>query len=251
MAVKHSSQQLAEALRTALGEQAEAVIEDFGEVTLEVAPANLVEVATRLRDDEAFRFQQLTDVCGIDYSQYGRDEWHTEEATSAGFSRGVSEDGSTGRLNFGDDLDSIASQGRRFAAIYHLLSYAHNRRLRLRVYAGDDDFPVVPTVVGIWQSADWYEREAFDLFGIHFSGHPDLRRILTDYGFVGHPFRKDFPLVGHVEMRYDPERERVVYEPVSIEPRVLVPRVRREDHRYVVDAPDVEPPEETASEESA
>ncbi len=243
MAASDNSPQLAEALRAAFGEQVEAVIEAVGEVTLEVAPSELIEVATRLRDDDSFRFQQLIDVCGADYSQYGRDEWHTEEATSAGFSRGVSEDGSTGRLSFGDDLDSAASQGRRFAAVYHLLSYAHNRRLRLRVYAADDDFPVIPTVTEIWKSADWYEREAFDLFGIHFSGHPDLRRILTDYGFVGHPFRKDFPLVGHVEMRYDPERERVVYEPVSIEPRVLVPRVRREDHRYVADSPDAEPEE--------
>ena len=122
--------------------------------------------------------------------------------------------------------------------MYHLISYAHNQRLRIRVFAVDDDFPVVATVTGIWASADWYEREAFDLFGILFSGHPDLRRILTDYGFVGHPFRKDFPLIGHVEMRYDPERERVVYEPVSIEPRVLVPKVKRQDHRYLADAPD-------------
>ncbi|MDJ0777077.1 MAG: NADH-quinone oxidoreductase subunit C [Gammaproteobacteria bacterium] len=243
MAAQDSSRQFAETLRAALGEQVETVIEVLGEVTLEIAPAQLVEVATRLRDDSEFRFQQLTDICGVDYSQYGRDEWHTEEATRTGFSRGVSEDGSTGRLSFGDDLESAATQGRRFAVVYHLLSYAHNRRLRLRVYAADDDFPVVPTVIGIWKSADWFEREAFDLFGILFSGHPDLRRILTDYGFVGHPFRKDFPLVGHVEMRYDPERERVVYEPVSIEPRVLVPRVRREDHRYVVDAPDAEPEE--------
>ncbi len=248
MAGPSHSQQLAEALRAALGDQVETITEALGEVTLEVAPSQLVDVATRLRDDDGFRFQQLVDVCGVDYSQYGRDEWHTEEATSAGFSRGVSEDGSTGRLSFGDDLDSAASQGRRFAVVYHLLSYAHNRRLRLRVFAADDDFPVVPTVIEVWKSADWYEREAFDLFGILFSGHPDLRRILTDYGFVGHPFRKDFPLVGHVEMRYDPERERVVYEPVSIEPRVLVPRVRRDDHRYVVDAPEAE---ESAPEESA
>ena len=140
-----------------------------------------------------------------------------------------------GRLQFGDELDAVSTQGRRFAAVYHLISYNRNQRLRLRVYAADDDFPVVPTVTEIWQAANWYEREAFDLFGILFDGHPDLRRILTDYGFVGHPFRKDFPLVGHVEMRYDPERERVVYEPVSIQPRVLVPKVTREDHRYMVD----------------
>ena len=236
-----SPEQLADALRTALGEQAVSVETACGEVCVELAPQDLVEVATRLRDEEPFRFVQLLDVCGVDYSQYGRDEWFTEEATRSGFSRGVSEDGSTGRLKFGDDLESAVIQGRRFAAVYHLLSYPHNQRLRLKVFAADDDFPVVPTVIEVWRSADWYEREAFDLYGILFSGHPDLRRILTDYGFVGHPFRKDFPLVGHVEMRYDPERERVVYEPVSIEPRVLVPRVRREDHRYVVDAPEEMP----------
>jgi NADH-quinone oxidoreductase subunit C len=185
-----------------------------------------------LRDDEAFRFEQLVDLSGVDYSQYGRAEWQTEGASRAGFSRGVDEAATTGRLQFGDELESLVIPGRRFAAVSHLISYALNRRLRLRVFAADDDFPIVPTLTTVWASADWYEREAFDLFGILFSDHPDLRRILTDYGFVGHPFRKDFPLVGNVEMRYDPERERVVYEPVSIEPRVLVPRVIREDHRY-------------------
>ena len=233
-----TKQQLADALRAAFAEKIDSVTVAANEVTVELAPDLLIEVATELRDAEAFRFQQLVDVCGVDYSQFGRDEWFTEEASRGGFSRGVDPVSSTGRLQFGDELDSTAGQGRRFAAVYHLLSYANNQRLRLRVFAGDDDFPVIPTVTGIWRSADWYEREAFDLFGILFSGHPDLRRILTDYGFVGHPFRKDFPLVGHVEMRYDPERERVVYEPVSIEPRVLVPRVRREDHRYLDDTPD-------------
>ena len=147
-----------------------------------------------------------------------------------------------GRLQFGDKLDSVAVEGRRFAVVYHLLSYRHNWRIRLRVFASDDDFPVLPSVVNIWRVADWYEREAFDLFGILFTDHPDLRRILTDYGFVGHPFRKDFPLVGHVEMRYDPEKERVVYEPVSIEPRVLVPKVKRDDHRYLSDQGSEETP---------
>ena len=238
-------QQLADALRAELGEKVAAVELACDEVTVELAPDRLIEVATLLRDDGKFRFQQLIDLCGVDYSQYGRDEWFTEEASGAGFSRGVEEVASTGYLRFGDELESRASPGRRFAAVYHLLSYANNQRLRLRVFAGDDDFPVLPTVTGIWKSADWYEREAFDLFGIMFDGHPDLRRILTDYGFVGHPFRKDFPLVGHVEMRYDPERERVVYEPVSIEPRVLVPRVLREDHRYLADGD--ETPDESAS----
>lgn len=229
-----SRQQLADALREAFAERIDSVAVAFDEVTVEVTAENLVAVATELRDDARFQFQQLIDVCGVDYSQFGRDEWLTEDASRSGFSRGVAA-ASAGRLQFGDELEPLTPKGRRFAAVYHLLSYAHNRRLRLRVFAGEDDFPIVPTVTGIWASADWYEREAFDLFGILFSGHPDLRRILTDYGFVGHPFRKDFPLVGNVEMRYDPERERVVYEPVSIEARVLVPRVKRQDHRYLID----------------
>ena len=236
--MSNKKQQLADALRAALGDRVDAVTFEYDEVTLEVGADQLLDVATALRDQH--EFQQLIDLCGVDYSQYGRDEWQTEEASRAGFSRGVDAVSSTGRLQFGDDLDSVSQQGRRFAAVYHLISYTRNQRLRLRVFAPDDDFPVVPTVTGIWQVANWYEREAFDLFGILFSGHPDLRRILTDYGFVGHPFRKDFPLVGHVEMRYDPERERVVYEPVSIEPRVLVPRVTREDHRYIIDEPEAE-----------
>ena len=230
-------QQLADALQASFADRLDLVTVAYNEVTIEVAVDNLVAVATQLRDDPDFRFQQLVDVCGVDYSQFGRDEWLTEDASRSGFSRGVAE-ASSGRLQFGDELESLTPQGRRFAAVYHLLSYAHNRRLRVRVFAPDDDFPVVPTVTEVWASADWYEREAFDLFGILFSGHPDLRRILTDYGFVGHPFRKDFPMVGHVEMRYDPERERVVYEPVTIEPRVLVPRVKREDHRYFIDQPE-------------
>ena len=233
--MSNSRQQLADALRDEFGEKLESVTLAFDEVTVEVSADNLLEVAGALRDEEPFQFQQLIDLCGVDYSQYGRSEWQTDDATRAGFSRGVEDVASTGRLHFGDELESLAPQGRRFAAVYHLLSYARNQRLRLRVFAADDSFPVVPTVTGIWASANWYEREAFDLFGILFSDHPDLRRILTDYGFVGHPFRKDFPLVGNVEMRYDPERERVVYEPVSIEPRVLVPRVRRSNHRYLID----------------
>jgi NADH-quinone oxidoreductase subunit C len=229
---------MAAALHAEFADKLEAVTVAYDEVTVELSVENLVEVATSLRDHDGFRFQQVVDVCGVDYSQYGRAEWQTDDASRAGFSRGVDDAASAGRLQFGDELDSLATQGRRFAAVYHLISYAHNHRLRLRVYAPDDSFPVVPTVTGIWSSADWYEREAFDLFGILFSDHPDLRRILTDYGFVGHPFRKDFPLIGNVEMRYDPERGRVVYEPVSIEPRVLVPRVLREDHRYLGDAAD-------------
>ena len=236
--MSNRQQQLADALRAALGEKIDAVMVEFDEVSIDVVAEHLLDVATALRDDAQFNFQQLVDLCGVDYSQIGRDEWQTEDASRAGFSRGVADAATTGRLQFGDELDSLATQGKRFAVVYHLLSYAHNQRLRLRVFATDDDFPVVATVTGIWTSADWYEREAFDLFGILFNGHPDLRRILTDYGFVGHPFRKDFPLVGNVEMRYDPERERVVYEPVSIEPRVLVPKVKRQDHRYLADVQD-------------
>lgn len=235
-----SLQHLADSLREILADKLVSVTESTNEVTAEVTAENLIEVATALRDNEKLAFQQLIDVCGVDYSQFGQAEWQTNDASRSGFSRGVDTGVTMGRLQFGDDLDSVAGEGRRFAAVYHLISYRHNRRMRLRVFAADDGFPVVPTVTGVWKVADWYEREAFDLFGILFSGHPDLRRILTDYGFVGHPFRKDFPLVGHVEMRYDPEKERVVYEPVSIEPRVLVPRVKREDHRYLSDEPPAE-----------
>ena len=230
-----SLQQLQESLRGVFADKLISLTESIGEVTIEVSAENLVEVATELRDNEQFQFQQLVDLCGVDYSQYGETEWQTNDASRAGFSRGVEGAGSMGRLQFGDELESVVAKGRRYAMVCHLISYRHNLRLRLRCFAADDSFPVVPSLVNIWRVVDWYEREAFDLFGILFSDHPDLRRILTDYGFVGHPFRKDFPLIGHVEMRYDPEKERVVYEPVSIEPRVLVPRVKREDHRYLSD----------------
>ncbi len=238
-------QKLADALRASFADRLASVTIEFGEVTAELAPDDLVEVATRLRDEPDLAFEQLIDVCGVDYSQYGQDEWETEEASSSGFGRGVDDSADGGRLRFGDELESRVPPGRRFAAVYQLLSYRHNRRLRLKVFAADDAFPVVPTVTGVWRVADWFEREAFDLFGILFSGHPDLRRILTDYGFVGHPFRKDFPLIGNVQMRYDPERERVIYEPVTIEPRVLVPRVKRADHRYAIDRDDA--PDEEAT----
>lgn len=223
--------QLQEAAQAALGDKLAASTIACGELTLEIAPEHLLEVATEVRDQ--LGFEQLVDLCGVDYSQFGQDEWKTNRASSSGFSRGVDASSSLGRLRFGDELETVSDEGKRFAAVYHLLSYSTNKRIRLRVYAADDDFPVIPSVVNIWAVANWYEREAFDLFGILFDGHPDLRRILTDYGFVGHPFRKDFPLIGHVEMRYDPEKSRVVYEPVSIDPRVLVPRVRRDDNRYL------------------
>ena len=196
------------------------VLEGLGEATLVVPAGQLLETATRLRDEAPYLFDELVDVCGVDYAGYGQSEWATGEASFSGYGRGVA---SQAPLEANDEA--------RFAAVYHLLSVANNQRLRLRVPLGGDQ-PVVASVVGIWSSANWFEREAFDLFGILFDGHPDLRRILTDYGFVGHPFRKDFPLEGHVEMRYDMERQRVVYEPVTIEPRTLVPRVIREDNRY-------------------
>ncbi|MEX0731866.1 MAG: NADH-quinone oxidoreductase subunit C [Aquisalimonadaceae bacterium] len=205
-----------------------------GEVTVEVTPAELVGVMHELRDHPDLRFEQLTDLCGVDYAAYGEDEWITEQASSGGFSRGV-RGNSFARMGLTGiyGVDTITEvTGRRFAAVYHLLSLTHNHRLRVRVYCEDDNFPVLDTVVPVWAGANWFEREAFDLYGIIFDGHPDLRRLLTDYGFVGHPFRKDFPLIGNVEVRYNEEKGRVVYEPVSIEPRVLVPRVIRHDSRY-------------------
>jgi NADH-quinone oxidoreductase subunit C len=226
------SEQLHEQIQETLGERIESCALDLGEVTVVVAPDQLIEVCRTLRRHADFEFTILIDVCGVDYSEYGVDEWATAESTGQGFSRGV-DSRTAGRLRQIDtDLSVEQPAGtRRFAAVYHLLSLTHNRRLRLRCFAPDDDLPVIPSVVDIWASADWYEREAFDLYGIIFEGHPDLRRILTDYGFIGHPFRKDFPLSGNVEVRYDPEKQRVVYEPVSIEPRVLVPKVIRDEAR--------------------
>ena len=196
--------------------------------------AKAISVFIALRDELDFAFEQVMDICGIDYSTYGEAEWATNESTSKGFSRGVAER-ATGRGSAAiqSTVDQRVANQNRFAVVYQLLSVSLNQRVRVRIFAADNDLPVVPSVVAIWAAAAWYEREAFDLYGIVFEGHPDLRRILTDYGFIGHPFRKDFPLIGHVEMRYDPERGRVVYEPVSIEPRVLVPRVIRKDHRYL------------------
>ena len=168
--------------------------EQVGELTLVVPREGMLSVLKLLRDDYDLRFEQLIDVCGVDYQSYADGGW----------------------------------TGKRFAAVYHLLSVSKNQRLRVRVFAEDDDFPVVDSVLDLWPAANWFEREAFDLFGIIFEGHPDLRRILTDYGFVGHPFRKDFPLTGYVEMRYDPDQKRVIYQPVSIEEREIVPRTIRE-----------------------
>jgi NADH-quinone oxidoreductase subunit C len=202
-----------------------------GELTYSVAPNELLDCGRKLRDEPDLGFAMLMDLCGVDYLGYGRDEWHTEEASGTGFSRGVDRDPSDSAGPLGE-MQAEFQAPHRFAVVYHLLSIRHNRRLRLKVYCEDDARPKIPSITGVWASADWYEREAFDLFGILFQGHPDLRRLLTDYGFIGHPFRKDFPLIGTVEMRYDPEKGRVVYEPVTIESRTLVPKVIRDDARY-------------------
>ena len=188
-------ERLCQQLKSSFGDRIGDPLLDFGELTVDVSAENYLSVARLLRDEPALCFEQLIDLSGIDYSEYSG--W----------------------------------QGARYAAVVHLLSLTHNWRLRVRVFAPDEMFPVVASVTEVWSSANWYEREAFDLFGIHFDGHGDLRRILTDYGFVGHPFRKDFPVYGHVEMRYDPEQKRVVYQPVTIEPREVIPRIVRED-RY-------------------
>ena len=220
--MSEQAQALAALVSQRLGSRIERSEIHAGQVTAILPPGSLTEACLTLRDDSELRFAQLVDLCGVDYSEYGVADWETSEAASAsGFSRGVEED------VYREPKTGLP----RFAVVYQLLSHTHNRRLRLRV-AAEGEPPRVDSVVDIWPSANWFEREAFDLYGILFAGHPDLRRILTDYGFIGHPFRKDFPLIGEVEMRYDPERRRVVYEPVSIEPRTLVPRVIRQDARY-------------------
>ncbi len=222
--------QFLEKLRERLGERVERYTRAVDVAVLEVRPEHWLEVARMLRDDPDFAFAQLIDLCGVDHLGYGSSEWDVGSATYEGFSRGVEGLG-PGRFRWAERPGGT-NVPNRFAVVVQLLSLQHNRRLRLRCYAPDDELPVVPSLTGIWPVANWYEREAFDLFGIVFEGHPDLRRILTDYGFIGHPFRKDFPLIGTVEVRYDPEKGRVVYEPVSIEPRVTVPRVVRRDSRY-------------------
>jgi NADH-quinone oxidoreductase subunit C len=196
----------------------------LGELTIEVAPEKLHSTCLALRDESDFHFEQLIDVCGVDYLHYGLSDFQTEEATLTGYSRGV-------ETNSQCEI-SPTTYKPRFAVVYHLLSLKHNWRIRIRSFPPGEP-PRISSVLDIWESANWFEREAFDLYGILFDGHPDLRRILTDYGFVGHPFRKDFPLIGHVEMRYDAALKRCVYEPVSIQPRVLVPKVIRHDNRYL------------------
>ncbi|MCC5861442.1 MAG: NADH-quinone oxidoreductase subunit C [Gammaproteobacteria bacterium] len=217
-----------------------------GQLTYEVPAERWRAVAERFRDEAALGFEMLVDLCVVDYADYGRVEWQTFEATASGFSRGVNRSGAAAehfaavaaeapQVETGDAATAAPGErgaGRRFGVVCHLLSLQHNCRVRLRAWCPDDDRPMIDSLVGVWASANWFEREAFDLFGVLFRGHPDLRRILTDYGFIGHPFRKDFPLIGQVEVRYDPAKGRVVYEPVSIEPRTLVPKVIRDDHRY-------------------
>lgn len=214
---------LAAAIEERFGDTLGRLPSKDSELAYEMPMDSIREVMTALRDEDAFRFEQLMDVCGIDYLTYGRDEWQTEDATDTGFSRGVAREFPKTEPNY----------DRRFAVVYQLLSISRNHRLRLKAYCGPEEVPVVPSVVEIWNGANWFEREAFDMYGILFEGHPDMRRILTDYGFVGHPFRKDFPISGHVEVRYDTEKRRVIYQPVSIEPRTLVAKVIRKDHRYM------------------
>ena len=218
-----------------LGGSVRRVTAPAGELAYEIEPAALLTVCGALRDTPELKFEMLVDLAGVDYLHYGRDEWQTVTATHSGFSRG--------RVTRTTAPDP--NMPGRFAVVYQLLSITHNHRLRLRVKCLDAQEPVVDSVIEVWASANWFEREAFDLFGILFRGHPDLRRILTDYGFIGHPFRKDFPLSGNVEVQYDAEQKRVVYQPVSIVPRVLVPKVIRHDHRYDPALRDVVPKELT------
>lgn len=201
---------LSASLKEVFADKVIALENRLGELTMVVAAENMQAVFSRLRDDAKFRFEQLIDLCGVDYSAYGSD---------------ISEEGA-----YLNDETLANPFKQRFAAVYHLLSVAHNMRLRVRVFAEDDAMPTLSSVIEVWPAANWYEREAFDLYGIIFLGHPDLRRLLTDYGFVGNPFRKDFPLSGHVEMRYDPEQRRVVYQPVTVEPREVTPRIIREEN---------------------
>jgi NADH-quinone oxidoreductase subunit C len=188
-------EKLAENLKAVLGDKLVRLVEHVGELTVEIGSADTLEICMTLRDGNQFRFEQLIDLCGVDYSDYKEGLW----------------------------------EGRRYAVVYHLLSISLNQRVRVKAFISDDDFPVLASVVDVWPVANWFEREAFDLFGIMFEGHPDLRRILTDYGFIGHPFRKDFPVIGNVEMRYDPDQQRVIYQPVSIELRNNVPRIIRDE----------------------
>ena len=215
-------QALVDAISNRFNSKIESIVLGLDMVTVELSPIHLLEISTALRDESPFNFELMLDACGVDYLEYGMSPWRTEETTNTGFSRGFEE-------TFQEQI--FPWNKPRFAVVYHLLSLQNNHRIRLKIYAKDEP-PTVPSIIKIWSSADWYEREAFDLYGIVFKGHPDLRRLLTDYGFTGHPFRKDFPLIGEVELRYDAAQQRCVYEPVSIQARVLVPKVIRVDSRY-------------------
>jgi NADH-quinone oxidoreductase subunit C len=219
---------LAGAIEAKLAGRVERLPTTTGELGYNVRPDDLLDVSRALRDAPESKFEMLIDVCGVDYQSYGKDEWQTSSATGTGFSRGTMR----GAAPAQDVEQATYEPPARFAVVYHLLSITHNYRLRLKTFCANDERPIVDSVYDVWNAADWFEREAFDLYGILFRGHPDLRRLLTDYGFIGHPFRKDFPLIGNVEMRYDPVKGRVVYEPVSIVSRTLVPKVIRDDARY-------------------
>ena len=223
--MSESNEELAAQIDARFGDQVTRVPSVCGELTFEVDKDKIRSIAKILRNDSGFMVEQLIDVCGVDYLTYGQDEWKTESATETGFSRGVER-----KPVILDESDTF--DPRRFAVVYHLMSLTKNYRLRLRVFTGESNPPVIQSLVSVWDSANWFEREVFDLFGVLFEGHPDLRRIMTDYGFIGHPFRKDFPLSGNVEVKYDPEKGRVAYQPVTIEERTLVPRVIRDDNRY-------------------
>ncbi len=230
--INNRHETLAARIEERFGDQMRRIASTCRELTYEVDKDDLLAIATALRNEADFGFEMLVDVCGVDDLSYGCDEWTTESASGTGYSRGVELEPVI--LDESDEFDA-----RRFAVVYHLLSIQNNVRLRLRIFTGSSNPPIVNSVVDIWNGANWFEREAFDMFGILFSGHPDLRRILTDYGFIGHPFRKDFPMIGNVEVSYDADEGRVVYKPVSIEPRTLVPRVIRDDNRYSADLKDV------------
>jgi NADH-quinone oxidoreductase subunit C len=218
------SDYLVEQLNAELANYITQITVAFDEVTVECSAHNLKLFMQTLRDNESFYFDQLIDLCGVDYLYYGVYDWKTESATENGFSRGVER----------QEVKACSLDKPRFAVVYHLLSTQKNQRLRVKLFI-DSSHLIVPSIHDIWKGANWFEREAYDLYGILFEGHPDLRRILTDYGFIGYPFRKDFPLSGQVEMRYDAKLEKVVYAPVDITPRILVPKVIRNDNRYIVD----------------
>lgn len=218
---------LLEKLQERFAERISTATLALAELTIEVPAEFLHQVCQSLRDDEALQFNLLVDVCGVDYLEYGVTEWETEKTTLTGFSRAV---------DVSETDHELPWKKPRFAVVYHLLSLTYNWRLRVRTFPVNEPL-IVDSVVDIWPAANWYEREVFDLFGILFNAHPDLRRLLTDYGFIGHPFRKDFPLIGYLEMRYDAELQRCVYEPVSIQPRTLVPKVIRLDERYLISKP--------------